>query len=232
MGVVLVMTLLLGRLAWQRQLMEKRPNVVRGIVAFGIFLGAGFYALDLTDALAQKHALEQAAAAIPLVRQPGQTVWFTGHWGFQFYAQRAAYQPVVPDHSLLRTGDWLVYPHAGIDDQRVSIPLPWVEQIAEIRIDDPVPLACVPFYYGAAVPVQHRYTPRVWLSVYRIKTDFVPLTSYPPQYIADWAVNRRGPLPPASIAAVLRAIPQVDPATAAQVLKAVRASEASGPIRP
>jgi hypothetical protein len=39
-------------------------------------------------------------------------------------------------------------------------------------------------------------------------------------------------LPPASIAAVLRAIPEVDPSTAAEAMQAIRASEQSGPIRP
>jgi hypothetical protein len=225
MGLVVILTLIVGRLMAQRRLGE-----LRWIVALGLLLGAGFYALDLTDALAQKNALLRAA--VVATPEQGETVWFTGHWGFQFYAERAGYQPVVPDHSLLRRGDWLIYPHAGINGQRVSIPLAIVEEVADIRIDDPVALSVVPFYYGSGVPMQHRVLPRVWLSVYRVERDFVPLTSYSPQFLAQWAAERGRPLPPASIAAVLRAIPEVDPSTAAEAMQAIRASEQSGPIRP
>jgi hypothetical protein len=223
MGLVIILTLITGRLAAQR-----RPRELRWIVAGGMLLGAGFYTVDLADAMAQKNALLRAASVV--VQQPGETVWFTGHWGFQFYAERAGYQPVVPDHSILRRGDWLIYPHAGINGERVSIPLAMVEEVADIRIDDSVPLAVVPFYYGSGVPMQHRVLPRVWLSVYRVERDFIPLTSYSPQFLAQWAVGRGRPLPPASIAAVLRAIPEVDPVTAAEAMKAIRASEQSGPI--
>jgi Dolichyl-phosphate-mannose-protein mannosyltransferase len=230
MGLVLAMTLVVGRFAWRRHLMRDRPGRVRGIVALSIVLGMGFYALDLTDALGEKHAVQRAGALV--AAQPGETVWFTGHWGFQFYALQRGYDQVVPDHSVLRRGDWLIYPHAGIESQRVVIPLAMVDEVGQVWIDDAVRMATVPYYYGSGVPVQHRFLPRVLLSVYRVRDDFVPLTSYSPQYLAQWAIDRGRPLPAASIAAVLRAIPQVDAATGMAAMKAIRASEQSGPIRP
>jgi hypothetical protein len=221
MGVVLIMTLVLGRLASQRHLMQRRFKTLCAVVVLGLITGAGFYCLDLTDALAQRNALRQAARVVDSARTAEQNVWFTGHWGFQFYAMQAGYAPVVPDHSILRRGDWLIYPHAGINPQRVAIPLAMVNERADIRIDDKVPLASVPFFYGGEVPVEHRSLPRVWLSVYQVKSDFVPPTSFSAAYLADWAVNRHRPLPAASIAALLRATQQVDPATAAAVGKAI-----------
>jgi hypothetical protein len=79
-------------------------------------------------------------------------------------------------------------------------------------------------YYGGLVPLQHRDAPRLWLSVYRVKQDFVPLTTYSPQVLADWARTRGRPLPPAAVAALIRTTRQVDPESAAVVLKAIRDS--------
>jgi hypothetical protein len=92
-----------------------------------------------------------------------------------------------------------------------------VVEIGRIQIDDAVPLAMVPFYYGSCLPVQHRSRPRATVSVFRVTKDFVPLTSYASEFVADWAINRRRPLPELSVRALLRTMEEVDPGTAKEL---------------
>jgi hypothetical protein len=221
MGLVVVITLVVGRLARRTKLRPRRRAMVNWIVAGGVCMGLGFYALDLTEALAQKHALEEAAAIVEAHRRPGQTVWFGGHWGFQFYAEQAGFQPIIPDNSNLKRGDLVVFPHPLIDAQRVMLPSSCVEEIQRIQIDDAVPLSTVPFYYSTSVPVQYRLRPRVTVSILRVTKDYTPLTTYAWKIIADWAINRNRPLPPASIRALLMTMDEVDPSTARKLGDAI-----------
>ena len=48
--------------------------------------------------------------AAELTARHQRTVWFAGHWGFQFYCERAGMRQVVPGRSLLLPGDYLVLP--------------------------------------------------------------------------------------------------------------------------
>ncbi len=226
MGLLIVMTMLVARLAWRRELFQRRPVDVAWIVAFGAMIGFGFYAMDVVDASAQKQAALQAGAVADSQRRQGQQVWFAGHWGFQFYLQRFGFRQVVPDRSLLHRGDWLILPHAGINIQHVLIPLALVREVDSIQIDDPLRLSMAAFYNGGGVPIQHRVGnwPRVWVSVYQVTSDFVPPSSLPAPTIIQWAIERGRPLPPQSVTSVLRAAQQVDPQQARAVLEAIQSS--------
>jgi 4-amino-4-deoxy-L-arabinose transferase-like glycosyltransferase len=41
---------------------------------------------------------------------PSAHVWTTGHWGWQWYAERSGMTEIVPGQSKLRAGDFIVYP--------------------------------------------------------------------------------------------------------------------------
>ena len=45
----------------------------------------------------------------------GGRTWFVGHWGFQFYAERHGWHPVVPAETRFQPDDWLVLPDARLD---------------------------------------------------------------------------------------------------------------------
>jgi len=211
MGLVLVMTVVMGRLAGRRKIAVRRPWRMWLIVAVSVVLGLGFYAVDFADALAQKNAVGQAAELI--APQRGETVWFTGHWELQFYAGQMGYQQVVPDHSLLRRGDWLVYPEITMSTQHIGIPADAIVQVGEVRIDDAVRLTAVN-YYASIVPLGHRDGPRAWLGVYRITRDFIPPTTYSADVLVKWAATRGRPLPEDSITAVVAAVRRIDPEAA------------------
>jgi Dolichyl-phosphate-mannose-protein mannosyltransferase len=211
MGLVLVMTLVVGRLAAKREIGIRRRQRLGLVVAGGIMLGFGFYALDLYEAVAQKNAVQQTAAMIG--PHPGETVWFVGHWELQFYAEQLGYQEIVPDHSLLRRGDWLVYPEIHMSTQHIGIPGDAIAEVGDVRIDDALRLTSGR-YYASAVPLEHRDEARAWLSVHRITRDFVPPTTYSADVLVKWAATRGRALPPDSIVAVARAIREIDPAAA------------------
>jgi 4-amino-4-deoxy-L-arabinose transferase-like glycosyltransferase len=55
-------------------------------------------------------AIKRGGAAVELGRPTGNRVWFVGHWGWQYYAERAGMHPLPSDLSLLRDGDLLLEP--------------------------------------------------------------------------------------------------------------------------
>jgi hypothetical protein len=223
MGIVLVMALLASRLASLRTTTGRSLRVVRAIIACGMILGLTVYGLDRTEAMAQRKTVDQLALQLQPVRQPGEKVWFLGHGGFSYYAQRLGFESIVPDHSQLHRGDWLIEPKAGMPVQHVAIPSSAVEYTTAAVVDDPVQLSSLPFYAGL-VPVTHRIGPRVAAVVYRVREDFILETTYDDDVLMKWAATRHRPLPPAAVAALVRAAGRSDPASAAATMNAISQS--------
>jgi hypothetical protein len=214
LGLIVVMMIVAARLASRVRLPARRPILVRSLLIVGATLGLGLFAIDTLDARAQRQAVEVAADRIERQRQPGQQVWFVGHWDVQYYAMHHGYQPVVPDHSILRQGDWLI--DSGQSAPQ-SIALPGADELEELDpviIDDAIAVAAVPFYYGWHVPLDHRDWPRAVIRLFRVRHDFTPVTSIPPTSLVRWAATRGRPLPPDSVPAIIRATTQVSDAAA------------------
>src|SRR5947199_360448 len=93
-----------GRLHARRRLLRSSSSA----------LGLGYALIDLLDARAQKQAIAEITDL-----ESRTPKWFVGHWGFQFYAERAGMQPVVPGKSMLVSGDYLIVPDAPIDQQKM-----------------------------------------------------------------------------------------------------------------
>ncbi|MBA4064646.1 MAG: hypothetical protein C0501_13220 [Isosphaera sp.] len=152
------------------------------VVGFGVAAGVAVAALDVLDAYPEKACAERAAA-VTADRPPGATVWYVGHWGFQFYCERAGMRPAFPGRVLM-PGDLLVrpdYPEDGSfhrpDIERFpSRPPAWAaEPVADLVWDDGVFGRTVPNLYGGDSPVVSRDRPRLRVVVYRItKTWAVP----------------------------------------------------------
>jgi hypothetical protein len=179
MGVVIAATLLAGRLASLTCRPDRRHALVWCIAGANVLLGLAFYAVDFRDATAQKEGTEMAAAQIK-AHDPNATIWYVGHWGFQFYAERAGMRPVVPDqkHTPLHRGDWLVVPDDHIEQQWICIEPENVDLAEELSITDRLPLRTVRCFYGTAigVPLEHKSGPRLSVRIYRVVTDFYPET--------------------------------------------------------
>jgi hypothetical protein len=187
LGVVVVATLLAGRLASRTCRSRGRVRLVYGLAACSAVLGLAFAALDWWEGWTEKTLAERAAAAAHA--RGGGTVWFVGHWGFQYYAERCGMRPVVPAYgyyqgemvyvplpgpSQLRKGDWLVVPEWRLTQQRVSIDPERTEEVLRLAAVDPVPLQTVMCYYSGNTALEHlRESSRLEVTLYRVTADFV-----------------------------------------------------------
>jgi hypothetical protein len=177
MGVVVVGTLLAGRLASRTCCSPERRRQVRWVAFATIFLGLVFYGVDLRDACASREAAEDAAAFIRS-QDARATIWFVGHWGFQYYAEHAGMKAVVPDRSSspLRQGDWLIVPDEQLEQQAIHVDSRYLERVEQLSIRDGLPLRTLRCFYGTlGAPLQHQHGPRVEVTIYRVTKDFVPV---------------------------------------------------------
>ncbi|MGC8643483.1 MAG: hypothetical protein ACP5XB_26805, partial [Isosphaeraceae bacterium] len=174
MGLVVVETLVVGSFLSRINPFPDRRALVHGITCAGVGLGLLYYTVDYLEARAPKRAVEQV---LQLPRaNPRGTVWFTGHWGFQYYAEHAGMRPVVPWQSALRRGDWLAVPDRTIDQQGIQLDPAAARLIRPIEISDDVPLRTIPGFYdtGSAAFLRHQQGPRLTVQVYEVTSDFTP----------------------------------------------------------
>jgi hypothetical protein len=55
-------------------------------------------------------AVNRAAQTVAVGRMSNVEVWFTGHWGWAYYAERVGMKPFVPGHTTMQAGDLLLMP--------------------------------------------------------------------------------------------------------------------------
>jgi hypothetical protein len=199
LGIVVLGTLLAGYLAARTCRSPARRGLVAGVAAFGVVLGLGFAALDLREAWSQQAAAEGAAALIR-GQGGGGTIWFVGHWGFQYYAERAGMHAVVaeareyryesegpeplpplvrpiplPPISLFKKGDWIVVPDHRVHKQPLDIDEKCTEPAFWLAVTDPISLKTIWCYYSGETALEHRSEPtRLEVRIYRVTADFVP----------------------------------------------------------
>lgn len=171
LGLIAVLTLLAGRMASRPEM----ARLVRGLAAASTALGLLFLAADWCDARAQQIGAEGAAERIRA--EGGGRAWYAGHWGFQFYAERAGMMPVVPDASPLKAGDWLVLPGRPVERQMFILDAERSEPAFQVLVSDALPLRTVMGYYGGFTPLDHRHGPRLRTEVRRITADWEPVSS-------------------------------------------------------
>jgi hypothetical protein len=182
LGLIVVTGLLTGRLA--ARTCRAAPGLVGIAVADGVLLGLVFQAVDLRGAGVQREAVQRAVAWVGAEAE-GKTIWYVGHWGFQFYAERAGLRPVVPAYnrsgspslpvpSRLARGDWLVVPDDRLAQQAIDLDDPRLRLTHRFFVDDGCPLQTVPFFYDGHVGLEHRWGPHLEVRIYRVEADLVP----------------------------------------------------------
>jgi hypothetical protein len=188
LGPLVVLTLLAGRLAARTCRTPGRRRLLWATAAAGAALGLGFFGLDWWEARVQQVAAERAAAWAAeqgASSEGGEkpTIWFVGHWGFQYYAGAAGMRPLsVPPRTARecpRPGDWLVRPDDRVSRQDLDFDDPALEEVAWLRWDDDVPLETVVCFYSGRTPLRRRAGPRFVVRVYRVARPFTPRRTPP-----------------------------------------------------
>jgi hypothetical protein len=173
-GPVVVGTLLVGRLAAEMPQTPARRRLVWGVAVLGSLLGLLVEAIDIDNAAADSTAVDLATAWIR-ERNNAAPIYFTGHWGLQFYAERAGWRPVDPDHTRLPEGGWLVVPGRELGSQRIDVPSAAVFG-HHIDVESRWPLATIPWLHASNAPMRRQVGSILSLSVYRVTADCVPPT--------------------------------------------------------
>jgi hypothetical protein len=179
-GLVVIGGLLTARAANQvgRIRPTRRPG--RWIIGFGVAVGVLVAAIDTLDAFPEKVCAERAAE-LAANKPAHSTVWFAGHWGFQYYCGRTGMRQIVPGESILAPGDLLVLPiypddvgfyRPHIGSVSIHPPPGSVTEIEQVIWDDPLSAQTVPNFYGGVEPVIGRDHPRLRVVVYRMTNEW------------------------------------------------------------
>ncbi len=183
LGVMVVLTLLVGRLVALTCQAPRTRRTVQVILAGGIVLGLAFFALDCWNARAQQTAANDAADWIE-AHGDGR-VWYTGHWGFQYYAEHRGMKPLYLGSAdvaapTVAAGDWLVVPDDPHNRQAIDINLHQLTEEHVVVVEDAIPLRTVANFYGGTAALEHHEGPRLVVRIYRVVEGFVPVVAPSP----------------------------------------------------
>jgi hypothetical protein len=89
----------------------------RGAVPGGALLASGLLSLwvTLADAELANSARRAASLVHARTQDESRTVWFQGHWGFQYYLQSLGARPLDFESNEARPGDLMIVPRNNTD---------------------------------------------------------------------------------------------------------------------
>jgi len=172
-GLATILILVCARLAAAKPSGGGDRSALRSIAAWGVAVGLLFYVADLCDSRARRDAVRRAGdRLVALGAEPSQeSVWYLGHWSFQFYAESLGMKPVVPGRSQLEIGDWLLVPD-GVVQQRVRIPPDHVTRVAVVESSSRWPWSSIPSLYAGPIPLRRQPEAQVRVRLYRVERGF------------------------------------------------------------
>ena len=176
-GLTILFGIVAARLVSRMQRIRPERTPPRWVLVFGIAISLLFTAMDTLDAYPEKVVAEGAADQL----RGEQRVWFAGHWGFQFYCERAGFTMIVHGQSDFHVGDVLVlplYPDARgfyrphIGSLSVRLPPSFVELATVLEWEDWLSAQTIPNFYGGSDPIVGRDHPRLRVGIYRVTQKF------------------------------------------------------------
>lgn len=173
MGTIVVATIILGRLLTPSEDSQRIRWVYRYCV-LSILIGLIYAWTDYRDAVDEREALVQS---VKLVReQSGENprIWFTGHWGFQYYGEQQGLKTIYPYESIIEEGDWLIIPESPPRPyaQTIALDAAYVERRGTIEIHDCWPLNTNSIYYDGYMPIRRHDGYRLRIAVFRANQRF------------------------------------------------------------
>jgi hypothetical protein len=144
------------------------------VLSFATAYGAIFHLSDFSDALTRRRAVALSIDRLQALGagDGGETMWFTGHWSFGFYAERSGLQPVIPETSRLERGDWLLIP-IGVSRQGLALERDLLEPIGRVTARNDWPWSTIPSAYIGMLPLRRQPRSQVEVQLYRVNRDFI-----------------------------------------------------------
>jgi hypothetical protein len=140
----------------------------------GICLGFFYAGIDIADSWREPDAVHAAAEFIH-EHDKSPKIWFVGHWGFQYAAERNGMKPLIPGVSELQPGDWLIVPNPETVNQQGFQPAwPMGEPEYVIAPRRRFPLRTIPAYYGGHLCLERSPDPIIEVKIYRISARWIP----------------------------------------------------------
>jgi len=155
------------------------------VLPAAIVAGGLFALLDAYEASIERSAIVRVTE-VASGRGDSGTVWFVGHWGMQYYGERAGLRHFIPGGPQVQPGDWLVLPehpdatgfyrpYSGGDFEWYRLKTPNdAECVERLIFDDSLSAMTVPTFYGGVEPIVGRSRPRLILGIYRMKQTWGP----------------------------------------------------------
>jgi hypothetical protein len=172
LGLSIASTLLIAKLASSTCPRGERRRIVWACAAMGAALGVLFWAVDYREACIIRDSAVNAAEFIRS-KDPQARVWYTGHWGFQYYADRAGMQPLMGGRSRVQPGDWIVSPRE-VHRQHAFGSEEALELIASFGAQPGLfGLRTVPHLYSGDVPI-HSTQGDAAVVILRCRREFTP----------------------------------------------------------
>ena len=147
-------------LAKPLQLKVAAALLVSGAIAFWV---------AWADADLANSARQTATALAQRTKNPTGTVWFQGHWGFQYYAEPLGMRPLDFTQSTPNPGDLLIVPKGDYTTHAPPSRFVASDELVEVTLSQPVitmrsemeagfyasSYGVLPFAFGAVPPVQY-----------------------------------------------------------------------------
>ena len=175
-GVTIALGILAARVVSRMSHVNPDRRPPKWVLPFGIAVGVLVVALDTFDAFPEKTLANKAAETLR-EEAPTSTVWFVGHWGFQYYCERAGATMIVPGQTVLQPNDMLVLPlHPDDDDFHrphigqipIRPPEDYATLVEVLEVDDALAARTIPNFYGGNNPIEGRNGPRMRVGLFRV----------------------------------------------------------------
>ena len=163
MGLSVIITMIVGRVASRAWLEPDRARYFRILVPAGVALGLVFYGINFLDARADKEMTRLAAQNIRQ-EQPGAKIWFMGAWGFGYYAGQAGMDDAGT--GVPRAGDWLVYNRSESFREQRPVPDGFV-LVKNEQVGDWFSLQDLNCFSAGRTAIEHQEGPRSKVDIYR-----------------------------------------------------------------
>jgi hypothetical protein len=172
-GVHVVLTIAILRAIRREGGSRSQSRDIRSVAAWGAALGILFAVSDISDARARHTAVNQALATLEghNAGRKGETVWYVGHWGIQYYAEAAGLRPIVPGSSRLEPDDWVLFPQ-GVHTQAVQLPRYGMVQLTQFSRASASPWSTLPGIYAGYRPIRPQPDMQLLITLGRVEVAF------------------------------------------------------------